>query len=329
MPNIFSQLTLSLMLPIAFSCQAGQADGQKPINGKHSSGVALSVSQNPFGENAELQARLRLIDKSSPSLSWFTQHAVAKKDGQYASYLIGESLIRTMGLKPEENSALELAFKLRLEKHHQNVLPLVGQRDRERDSRFSKAGYPPQLLKNLSVPEMDKEELNTLLTEYEQKEFAAEVVLLEELEEILAPRKFQQLVDYWLNQSNLYSPVARHYLQLSDEQMANIKDATYEKLRYEFELLESVKTSDIEERNKFLTSDQKWHENIFKPFAFLSLDQFRKARRTLKGWNNNPSFEQRMSDLKIKGSISSKAELRVLGKLYRDGIDAESRTSLR
>lgn len=318
-------LVLQMILVVNSSAIVIRAcDDQRPNAAEErKTGVWLNVSTNPFSDKAELLAKVRFIDRSSPSLAWFTERSVALKDGEYMSYVSSESLIRTMGLRKEEAEAINRAFKTRQEKHEENLQPLSTELQRDRESKLITKGFPSHLLKKASLAKLEESEIETYLRSYEEQELKVEAELISVLEEVLPPSKFEQLADFWLTPSNLYIPFAQYYLNLTDDQVQQIRQATFEKIRFEYELKESVSSESIDDVNAALISNPTWHENNYKPLSYLTLEQFMKVRRMLKSWKGIASFEAKLKALRETKSSAAQAELQVLGKLYEEGAKRE------
>lgn len=313
-------LLLPFLLPVnsTFALD-GSNSKSRGTEQKKRTGVSVTLSQNPFGDDATLNARLNLIDRAFRSLRWFSEQRVELKDGVHTSYLISDSIIQAMALSPERTETLNALFRERSERHTKNLEPLNSQRMRERDLKAQELGFPTKLLVHVSVPELPKEEVAKRLVAYEAAEIQAEQEMLEKLKKLLSRSELSRIADCWLESNRLYTPFAKFWLELTDDQVAKIRTASYEKLKFEYQVREAITSSKIEDYNEALVSDPIWFDHTFLPYSFLNVDQFKKAKWTMKRIREVDSFDARIKSLKGADSLAAKSELRILGTLYEEG----------
>ena len=313
-------LFLPVLIPVqsTFALDGSNSKG-RGTEQKKRTGVSFTLSQNPFGDEATLNARLNLIDRAFRSLRWFSEQRVELKDGVNTSYLISDSIIRAMSLSPERAESLNALMRERYARHTKNLEPLNSQKLRERDLKAQELGFPSKLLVYVSVPELPKEEIAKRLIAYEVAEIQAEKELLESLEKLLSRSELSKIADCWLESNRLYTPFAKFWLELSDDQVAKIRTASNEKLRFEYQVRESITSSKIEDYNEALSSEPIWFDHTFLPYSFLNVGQFMKAKWTMKRFHDVDSFDERIKSLKKADSLAAKSELRILGALYVEG----------
>ncbi len=293
----------------------------QPVHRISERGVAIVGGTNPFLEGASLQARVAYIDRNSPSLGWFTTHGVAKKDDGYETFSKRESILRILALSKSESDLLDSVFQERISQHNENRHALKVPLLRERDLRLLDNGVKP-LSDYASSLEINKDALSVILQDYKKNELVAEKILVEKLGEILVPQKLKVLVEQWWSIDLLYVPLVAHYLDLTEEQVNKIELATNDAYKLEQQLLRGV--ASIEERKKILSSSSQRYESVYDRFSHFTPRQFRiAATGLLSTWKRSPSFSQRLDELSNPSDMRAVAELKILGDLYRNGVESE------
>lgn len=304
-----------------------------------SNGQKMVVLQDgsPISEDASLRVRVKDVDSCSVSLRWFRESNVVDSANLQSVTKIKERdvLLKFLHVSDEEKKQLDELFEKRRKAHVANRLEISVDELRERDFELKEKGVPLSLLKNLSIPPLDKADLDDLLAKYAATEKEAEEHLAKELSEIIDPLQYQTLVQRWLSVETLFVPIGAKYLDLSEEQVtAMAKDALEmrklnHKLDAEIELKKASGKVGLDDRGALKVNNKEWWEARFRPFSRLTPEQFLNAMHWLSktGWTK-PVFSERIKSreqLCASGSVPAIAEMAVLADLYREGVVLESR----
>lgn len=334
--NLTSSILVFLVLGVSGVCQEKKVDGKLAEKMSERvdrafrdamehqaprSPLPFSVSHDldAFKAEPSIRARLSLIEQASPSLSWFTTREYREVNGKEQEFLLRNTLLNLMRTTSEETKELDRLFEKRHLKHQENLLVLKGADRREVDELFLKKGMPPERLAHLHLPLLSKKELTNAIEEFKQLERKAETNLCEELVEAIDPMQFEILVHKWVNVYILHSPMSAKYLDLSDDQVAELEPACTEAFRM---MQERARLYGDEEKRKALL-DENYFRVRYAPFSKLKPDQFRKVARLLPGWKTCRSFSERLLALESDHEIAAKCEMTVLGDLYRTGLALE------
>lgn len=300
--------SLCLVIALGVSIQVSQA--QTALN--------VRVPRNPFEPNSSTSALITLVDRSSPSLVWFTEYSASKDEkGEIVSYLRCDSAMRILQLSEVERAEFEKQIRNRLEKHQQNFAKLHEFQMREQEEYAVKAGLPEHRMRYTSVPKIDAKTTKSLIEEYEKAEWKSEMELMEVLDEVVGPNKFAVLVDHWRGPHQLYAPYAAHFLGLSNEQVSEIRKVCMDAMKTEFTIRSTAKP--IKDGMKQLKENLEYQKLVFRPYSLLTSSQLKKAVIHLMPNKRPTSFSQRLNELKEQSEtdIRARAELEVLGELYQ------------
>lgn len=296
--------------------------GHSQVPEKPHGPLTFKDDKNPFRKTSSVCSRLDLIDDASPSLSWFTKGKVYRNGDEFTNTLVKDSFARSYQLDDEQIALLNKLFLERKAKHELNLGEL-GSIAQSEFRRLLANANPSVKIRLLPTNDLSIKEISEALIEYEKNEHKAEMELLEQIDEVLLPNQFSGLVRVWISIDKLYVPAVAKYLKLSQEQINRIKSDCMERKKFGFEMEE--KYPDIKTRTEQILASITWHELNNRPLSHLTPAQFRIAAPLLvKSWRTGPSFKLKLEQLSGDSSLQGKAELKLLGDLYRQGAKLEA-----
>lgn len=281
---------------------------------------------SPYDPKTRLQFKLAYFDRLSVGIQWDREMERSDLSSEKPP-TEGEVLSRLMKLNTTEQKQVNELFAARKSAHDRNTAILRRISNEENDDYLNAAGVRGPINPEEERLNASPEDTEKLLRDYLEKEYEAEMTLAMALKDAIDPLAYKILVDRWIYYDNIGNPLMTTYLEMTDEQIVQVREACrdFKKLNDRLEREASSQESDGKHSGA-PAQKQEWWDARFKMYTYLTPQQFKQVAHLL--FNERDSspgfFRKRLNIAKARAEKFNvpiaTAEYRALGDLYRKGI---------